>query len=566
MTCRDKLGGVIHVYQRYDPARFPSPTQPPPDVVTPAFEHLLMYGSLRELTDEELARAVRIDPSQIRGLGPSLESLIELLLARRRKILETYETDAARRCAARAYHERATKLAPPPKLKRPLAHAVRDEQLRDLERIWYQVEGDGSALAGQLVGLVARLAEKYQVEELAARYPFTGRTAMDVAKALTVKEELERIDELLEQLRKAAETAQIGVIDMAALAEFAEPGDLAKLADLERQIGAYLRSLAERQGLEANRDGYRLTPRAQRLFQGKLLEWIFSQLEPSRTGRHQGSVVGEGAVETQRTRAYEFGDSITHMDIPATMINAMIRGGPGLPIRMRAEDIQIHQTRNTPKCATCVLMDMSGSMRFGGQYIHVKRMGLALEGLIRREYPGDYLQFFEVYSFAKPRHVGQLVELMPKPVTLFDPVVRLVADMSRAEITELDVPPHFTNIQHGLALARRMLTLQDTPNRQVILITDGLPTAHFEGSKLFLLYPPDPRTEAATLREGRLCRREGITINIFLLPGWSQTEEDVRFAYRLAESAVGRVFFAAGADLDRYVVWDYLRRRRQVMG
>lgn len=566
MTCRAKLGGVIHVYQRYDPARFPSPTQPPPDVVTPAFEHLLMYGSLRELTDEELARAVRIDPSQIRGLGPSLESLIELLLARRRKILETYETDAARRSAARAYHEQTTKLAPPPRLKRPLARAVRDEQLRDLERIWYQVEGDGSALAGQLVGLVERLGDKYQVEELAARYPFTGRTAMDVAKALAVKEELERIDELLEQLRKAAETAQIGVIDMAALAEFAEPGDLAKLADLERQIGAYLRSLAERQGLEASRDGYRLTPRAQRLFQGKLLEWIFSQLEPSRSGRHQGSVVGEGAVETQRTRAYEFGDSITHMDIPATMINAMIRGGPGLPIRMRAEDIQIHQTRNTPKCATCVLMDMSGSMRFGGQYIHVKRMGLALEGLIRREYPGDYLQFFEVYSFAKPRQVGQLAELMPKPVTLFDPVVRLVADMSRAEITELDVPPHFTNIQHGLALARRLLTLQDTPNRQVILITDGLPTAHFEGSKLFLLYPPDPRTEAATLREGRLCRREGITINIFLLPGWSQTEEDVRFAYRLAETAAGRVFFAAGADLDRYVVWDYLRRRRQVMG
>jgi uncharacterized protein with von Willebrand factor type A (vWA) domain len=110
-----------------------------------------------------------------------------------------------------------------------------------------------------------------------------------------------------------------------------------------------------------------------------------------------------------------------------------------------------------------------------------------------------------------------------------------------------------------------MLASQDTPNRQIVLITDGLPTAHFEGQMLYLLYPPDPRTEAATLREGQACQREGITINLFLLPSWSQTEEDVRFAFRLAESTAGRVFFTAGRDLDRYVVWDYLSRRRELI-
>ncbi len=103
---------------------------------------------------------------------------------------------------------------------------------------------------------------------------------------------------------------------------------------------------------------------------------------------------------------------------------------------------------------------------------------------------------------------------MPKPVTLYDPVVRLKADMSDERVSEMQIPPHFTNIQHGLQLARQLLAAQDTPNRQVILITDGLPTAHFEGKDLYLLYPPDPRTEEATLREGQLCRREGITINI----------------------------------------------------
>ncbi len=123
-----------------------------------------------------------------------------------------------------------------------------------------------------------------------------------------------------------------------------------------------------------------------------------------------------------------------------------------------------------------------------------------------------------------------------------------------------------TNIQHALSTARRLLATQDTPNRQIILITDGLPTAHFEKERLYLLYPPDHRTETATMREALLCQREGITINIFLVPSWSQSSEDIRFAYRLAESTKGRVFFTGGKDLDRFVVWDYVQRRREIIG
>src|SRR5258707_12685484 len=92
MSTRDDLGGIIHTYQKYDPVNFPSPTAPPPDLVSPAFEHLLFYGNTRRLTEEELARAVRIDPSQIKGLGASLEALMEMLRERKRKILATYET------------------------------------------------------------------------------------------------------------------------------------------------------------------------------------------------------------------------------------------------------------------------------------------------------------------------------------------------------------------------------------------------------------------------------------------------------------------------------------------
>jgi uncharacterized protein with von Willebrand factor type A (vWA) domain len=565
MGSAKQLGGVIHTYQKFDPKHFPSPTQAPPDLVSPAFEHLLMYGSMRELSDEELARAIRLDPSQIAGLGPSLEALRAILLERKRKILEKYETKRVTKEARENYRRTGEAIKPPRSLKKRFAEAFHEEQIRDLERLWYQADDDRSRFAREVVQLVARLGEKYQIDELAAKYEFTGRTPMSVPEALAVKEELETIDRLLAQLEEAAKTAQIGVIDLEELAEFTEPGEVEKLNQLQKQIEDLLRHMAEQQGLERGPKGYQLTPKAYRLFQGRLLEKIFSNLQASRTGRHQGPVVGEGAVELQHTKPYEFGDSVANMDMPGSLTNAMIRGGPGLPIRLKQEDIEIHRTRNTPKCASVVLMDMSGSMRYGGLYVHVKRMALALDGLIRREYPGDYLQFVEMYSFAKPVRAAEIATLMPKPVTVFDPIVRYRVDMSRDDISEYYIPPHFTNIQHALQMGRQYLSLQDTPNRQIILITDGLPTAHLEPPHLYLMYPPTSRTENATLREGQLCRREHITINIFLLPSWSQSSEDVQFAYRLAESTQGRVFFTAGRDLDRYVVWDYLNRRREIV-
>jgi uncharacterized protein with von Willebrand factor type A (vWA) domain len=565
MSNRNTLGGVIHTYQRYDPGRFPSPTQPPPDLVSPALEHMLMFGERRELTEEELARAIRLDPSQIAGLGPSIDALIAMLEERKRKILARYETRTVRRRAHQAFADQATEVRVPKKFRQSFYKAVQTEQIRDLERLWYASGDDQSTWAAVLVGVIERLGDKYEVEALAAKYEFTGHEAMTVPQALAIKEELEKIDELLKQLEEARKTARIGIIDMDLLSEFAEPGDIDQLSELQQRIQDYLRELAEQQGLEQKAGSFRLTPKAARLFQGKLLERLFQELAPSRTGRHQRPVIGEGAVELQATKRYEFGDSISNIDIPGTFINALVRGGPGVPVQFNGDDIQVHRTRNTPKCATCVLMDMSGSMRYDGQYINVKRMGLALEGLIRRDYPGDWLRFIEIYSFAKPVEPGRIVNLMPKPVTVFESVVRLKVDMSRDDVSEFRVPPHFTNIQHGLAMARRLLATQDTPNRQIILITDGLPTAHFEGQMLYLLYPPDPRTESATLREGQACQRDGIIINLFLLPSWSQTEEDVRFAFRLAESTAGRVFFTAGRDLDRYVVWDYLSRRRELI-
>ena len=560
-----RSGGIIHTYQKYDPKTFPNPATPGPDVVSHAFEHMLAWGDLHELTEEELARAIRLDPDQFAGLGPSLEALIAMLEERKRRILEKYETDTVQGLVREIYRDAGEQLRPSRKFRRRFEEAFEDEQIHDMERLWYRAERNDRRFAAELLRLMESLGNKYQIDELAAKYEFIGRESMSVEKALEIKEELEQIDRLLQQLENAKETAQIAVIDLSKLSEFADQEKIDDLNRLQEQIQDYLRDLIEGQGLQ-NRDGHmELTPKAYKLFQGKLLERIFSNLEASRTGRHQAPIAGEGAVELQQTKPYEFGDSVAHMDIPGTLVNAMLRDGTDLPIRLRTDDIEIHRTRNSPKCATVVLMDMSGSMRYGGEYIHVKRMSLALNGLIRSEYPGDYLQFVEISTFAQPRHASELIRMLPKIPTLTDPTVRLRADMSDEQMSRVHIPPHFTNIQQGLQMARQFISLQDTRNRQVILITDGLPTAHFEAEHLYLLYPPDPRTEKATMREGLLCQRDGITINIFLLSNWSQTHEDIRFAHRLAESTTGRVFFTAGRDLDRYVVWDYVNQRREIV-
>jgi uncharacterized protein with von Willebrand factor type A (vWA) domain len=563
---KSTLGGVVHTYQKFNPTEFPSPTQPPPDLVSGAFEYALAYGSGRELTEEELARAIRLDPSQLAGLGPSLESLRAMLQERKRRLLEKYEVESVGKKAQQAYRKASQPVRVPDRLKADFQRAIKQEQIYLLEQLWYRADDDQSPLARQLLRVIESLGDKYQIDELASKYTFFGREGLTIPQAIEVKKELEKIDELLKQLDEAAKNAQLGLIDMEALAEFAPPEDMAKLDELRQQVENWLREYAERQGLERSEGrGFRLTPQAYKIFQAKLLERIFSQLSAGRSGRHTGRIVGDGNVELPATKPYAFGDSLANLDVTQSLVNALIQRPADRPVRLRSGDLEVFKTRNQPKAATVVIMDMSGSMRYDGQYINVKRMALALQGLISSEYPGDFLRFIEMYTFAKLRGPGEIIDLMPKPVTIHDPWIRLKCDMSDDRISEQQIHPHFTNIQHALRLARQNLATADTPNKQIILITDGLPTAHFEGQELFLLYPPDPRTEQATMREGQAAAKDGIVINLFLVPSWSQSEEDIRFAHRLAQQTKGRVFFTSGNDLDRFVVWDYLQQKRELI-
>lgn len=558
--------GLYFTYQKYDPVRFPSPTQPPSDLVTPMMEWMMMSGEDgAALTEDQLRRAIRLDPSQLGGIGPSLQSIRRWLLERKQKILSTYEAESALADQTKSYANVVRQVKPPKPLEHDYRKAAIGQQLYGLERLWYRLGDQTSHFARHLMKVIGQLETLSELQQLNANYPFTGRQELSPEEAIEVKQELEKIDELLKQLDEAEQTGQVGIIDLDELRDFVQDGDPSSLDQIRQLLDSMIEQIAEREGLDKQKGRWQLSPKAMRLYQSRLLSRIFSQLQASRSGRHNEVVAGEGAVELSATKPYEFGDALSAMDWPQSLTNALLRQGGQTPLRFHSDDLQLHRTQNRPKCATVVIGDMSGSMRYDSQYVNVKRMALALDGLIRTEYPGDSVKFIEMYTFAKQKTTAEFLQSMPKTVTIHDPVVQLRYDMSRDDITESMIHPHFTNIQRSLELARKLLEVQPTPNRQIILITDGLPTAHCEGQHLYLLYPPHPLTEQATLREAQLCHRAGITINIFLIPSWSQSEEDIRFAYKLAQQTKGRVFFTAGKDLDRFVVWDYVSQRREII-
>ena len=533
---------------------------------------MLEGGSRRRFTPEELAEAIRIPPEAIGGLGPSIEAMIAELEARRDRILESWDPFPTVDEASRRVDEQAAPLleseALPETFRERLRREVRERQIHGLERLWYHLDREDpvqAAIRAKLPGIVESMGDLDAIEGLRDGWPFTGRTAPTIEEAVEIRTELERLENLLEQLRDALKNARPAVVDLEELQDFVNEADLSEFKQVRERAEELLRQAAEQEGLIQDEDGWRLGPGAMRRYQSTLLASVFASMKGSRHGRHDPVERSDGAIELPATRDWEFGDPASALDLPASVLNAVVRADGGPP-QLRGEDLVVHRTRSTTKCATVVILDMSGSMRSGGQYVSAKKMALSLDALLRREYPGDRLHFIEMYSVARPVPRGGVADLLPKPVTIRDPVVRLRADMSDPNITEADLPPHFTNIQHALQLARRLLASADTPNRQVMLITDGLPTAHFEDDQLFLLYPPDPRTEEATMREAAALAREGATMNVFLVPSWSQNEEDLRFGRRMAESTGGRVVFTAGNDLDRFVIWDYLDRRRHIVG
>lgn len=211
MQKRTDIGGIIHVYQKFNPVEFPSPlAEPDADLVSNAFEHALAYGNYRELTEEELARAIELDPSQISGLGPSIDALRAMLLERKRKILETYQVDGLDKKASDHFEKLARRTRPPAKLKGLYDRAIRQSQIYLLEQLWYQADRSDPEFAQSILKTMEALSDRYQIDELMSKYSFTGRQKVDIPSAIEIKKEFEQIDELLKQLEEASKTCRLG--------------------------------------------------------------------------------------------------------------------------------------------------------------------------------------------------------------------------------------------------------------------------------------------------------------------------------------------------------------------
>jgi uncharacterized protein with von Willebrand factor type A (vWA) domain len=209
-----------------------------------------------------------------------------------------------------------------------------------------------------------------------------------------------------------------------------------------------------------------------------------------------------------------YGDSIAHLNMHETLKNAYVRQGGGVPIHVGSDDYIVHETELQSRCATVVLIDMSGSMGRYGKYYTTKKVAMALQGMVRSRYPQDSLQMIGFYTFANLMTERELLNSAPKPVSMFDSRINLRFDLDHPVGR---VPQHFTNIHAGLRLARSVLSRQPAANKQIIVITDGEPTAHLEGREVVLIYPPAEKTAKHTLTEVRHCANAGIRVSSFAL-------------------------------------------------
>lgn len=346
---------------------------------------------------------------------------------------------------------------------------------------------------------------------------------------------------------------RLGALDAleGVFAGVASPADLARIdrdrvrdllgSDAARDVDALdelARRLEEAGYLERHGDRLELTARGSRRIGHKVLADLFGRLRSDAFGGHRADRAGRGGDREDDTKEYDFGDPF-HLDLRGTLANALVRdeNAPGRragAIRLRAEDFEVHRTERTTSAATVLLVDMSRSMLLRGCYLAAKRVALALDTLIRTQYPRDRLAIVGFAYYAR--------ELRPDAL---------------AELTWHGYE-YGTNLQHGLQLARRILARERAANREIVVITDGEPTAHFEDGRVEFSYPPTRRTIAETLREVVRCTKDGITINTFMLERSRALTDFVALVTQLNR---GRAFYAEPERLGEYVLVDFVGRR-----
>jgi uncharacterized protein with von Willebrand factor type A (vWA) domain len=365
------------------------------------------------------------------------------------------------------------------------------------------------------------------------RYNFRGDDDLTMKQAMELMEELQHLDQLERQLGRVRDPNDLEKIDPERVEQLL--GEEAA-RDLER-LRELTRKLEEAGYLERKGDRLELTARAIRKIGDKALHDIFGHLKRDRFGSHPLERRGAGGDRTDQAKPYEFGDPFL-LELRETLMNAVERQGPGTPVRLAPEDFEVARTEAQTQAATVLMLDMSRSMIFNGCFLPAKKVALALNALIRGQFPRDSLYIVGFSLYARQFTAAQLPHLAPGEWSVG------------------------TNMHAGFLLARQLLARHKGGNKQVIMITDGEPTAHMEGTEPEFAYPPTRRTLQETLREVQRCTREGIVINTFML---EQSHALAAFVEQLTRINRGRAFFATSDRLGEYVLVDFVRAKRRAV-
>jgi len=398
----------------------------------------------------------------------------------------------------------------------------------------------------QLQGLANQLLEdmdlRWQMDRLSGnlqaafpqagwdrQYNFSGQDPLGFAEAAGLMDRLGDMDQLENLLRSANSPGALADVDIDRARELMGDESARSLERLSE-----LAKMLEEAGLIEQREGrYELTPRGMRRIGQNALSDLFSKLARDRLGRHQADPTGVGHERAYETKPYEFGDPF-NLSIERTVRNALTRSGGGTPIRLSPQDFEVERTETITRAATVLMVDLSLSMPMRDNFLAAKKVAMALHSLISSQFPRDYLGivgFSEVARELKPEQL---------PEVSWDFV-------------------YGTNMQHGFVLARRMLARQ-SGTKQIIMITDGEPTAHImSGGEVFFHYPPVYETVEATLTEVARCTREGIKINTFMLDATGYLKD---FVEKLTRMNQGRAFFTTPETLGDYVLVDFIEQRR----
>lgn len=414
-----------------------------------------------------------------------------------------------------------------------LMRSMAPEMRSSLEGMLQAVMRD-EELRNQLEEVAETLRSVAAFAEPGRPFPFTGDDSLTLDEALRLMRRMHDLDQLERDLKEAQDTNNIESLNAPRIRELM--GDEAHQA-IDR-LQRLTRVLEEAGYMEQSGGSYQLTARGVRKIGLKALQDIFHHLKLDALGRHAVPFHGSGGDRTDDRKTYEFGDAFL-LDMSQTLMNSVMREGAGSPLQLQVRDFEVFRTEYMTRSSTVLMLDMSRSMPLRGCFVAAKKVAFALNSLIRTQYPRDDLYIIGFSDYAR--------ELRPE---------------SLHQISWGDYV-YGTNMQHGFILARRLLARRKAANKQIILITDGEPTAHFEGDRVHFSYPPTFRTFSETLREVKRCTQEGIVINTFML---ERSHYLADFVNQMTRINRGRAFFATpivSATISLSTMW--LRRRRAAL-